>query len=53
MPTLSIKKRLLDRHLGVCLSQEQVDDLCFQYGLEVDDVVGQSDNLGFCIEKYF
>lgn len=39
MPTISVKKRLLDKHLGQSLSEEQIDDLCFQYGLEVDDVV--------------
>ena len=39
MPTISVKKRLLDKHLGSSLSQEDVDELCFQYGLELDDVV--------------
>lgn len=40
MPTISIKKRLLDKHLGHVYSQEEIDELCFDYGLEVDDVVG-------------
>jgi len=39
MPTIAVKKRLLDKHLGTCLTQEEVDELCFQYGLELDDVV--------------
>ena len=39
MPTISVKKRLLDHHLGHVYSQEQIDELCFDYGLEVDDVV--------------
>ncbi|KAL3101176.1 hypothetical protein niasHS_001636 [Heterodera schachtii] len=43
MPTISVKKRLLDKHLSVSLSQQQVDDLCFQYGLEVDDVLVEKD----------
>nr|CAD2186056.1 unnamed protein product [Meloidogyne enterolobii] len=39
MPTIAVKKRLLDKHLGTCLTQEEVDELCFQYGLELDDVL--------------
>uniref|UniRef100_A0A915M1Z9 Phenylalanine--tRNA ligase beta subunit n=1 Tax=Meloidogyne javanica TaxID=6303 RepID=A0A915M1Z9_MELJA len=39
MPTIPVKKRLLDKHLGTCLTQEEVDELCFQYGLELDDVL--------------
>lgn len=39
MPTISVKKCLLDKHLGSTLSQKEVDELCFQYGLELDDVV--------------
>jgi len=39
MPTIAVKKRLLDKHLGESLSREDIDNLCFLYGLEVDDVV--------------
>jgi hypothetical protein len=39
MPTLSISKFLLDKHLGVKYSKDEVDELCFNYGLELDDVV--------------
>ncbi len=40
MPTISVKKRVLDKQLGASLSQDEVDQLCFLYGLELDDVVG-------------
>lgn len=39
MPTIAVKKRLLDKHLEEICSREQIDEICFDYGLEVDDVV--------------
>ena len=39
MPTIAVKKRLLDKHLKESLSGDEIDRLCFLYGLEVDDVV--------------
>lgn len=39
MPTIAIKKRLLDKHLLKVYSYEEIDEICFAYGLEIDDVV--------------
>lgn len=48
MPTIAVKKRLLDKHLGKSLSRDEIDHLCFLYGLEVDDVVSEdSARVGF------
>ena len=39
MPTIAIRKTLLDKHLDSNYTVEQIDKLCFDYGLELDDVV--------------
>ncbi|KAL7076913.1 hypothetical protein ACQ4LE_004118 [Meloidogyne hapla] len=53
MPTISVKKRLLDKHLGTSLTQGEVDELCFQYGLELDDVLTEkSETTGVNEEIY-
>ncbi|VDO75036.1 unnamed protein product [Heligmosomoides polygyrus] len=39
MPTVGIKKTLLDKHLGKTYSEKEFDELCFEYGLELDEVV--------------
>lgn len=41
MPTIGVKKRLLDEFLGESYTETQVDELCFAYGLELDDVVSE------------
>ncbi|KAK6038449.1 hypothetical protein COOONC_24046, partial [Cooperia oncophora] len=38
MPTVGIKKTILDKHLGKVYSEKEFDELCFEYGLELDEV---------------
>uniref|UniRef100_A0AC34QG87 Phenylalanine--tRNA ligase beta subunit n=1 Tax=Panagrolaimus sp. JU765 TaxID=591449 RepID=A0AC34QG87_9BILA len=46
MPTLAVKKRLLDEFLGKSYSEKELDELCFDYGLEVDDIVNEKNDAG-------
>lgn len=39
MPTISIKKKLLDKHLFNCYSFEELDEIFFSFGLEIDSIV--------------
>ena len=39
MPTIGIEDRLLFQALGQPYSQTEIDQLCFEYGLELDEVV--------------
>jgi len=39
MPTVGIERELLLRALGQRFTEEQFDQLCFDYGLELDEVV--------------
>lgn len=39
MPTVSVNRDVLFNALGRFYSDDEFDELCFQYGLEVDDVV--------------
>ncbi|KAK5967095.1 Phenylalanine--tRNA ligase beta subunit [Trichostrongylus colubriformis] len=41
MPTVGIKKTLLDKHLGKVYSEKEFDELCFEYGLELDEVTSE------------
>ncbi|VDL86095.1 unnamed protein product [Nippostrongylus brasiliensis] len=41
MPTVGIKKTLLDKHLGKVYNEKQFDELCFEYGLELDEVTSE------------
>ncbi|XGW08372.1 hypothetical protein V3C99_011026 [Haemonchus contortus] len=41
MPTVGIKKVLLDKHLGKIYSEKEFDELCFEYGLELDEVTSE------------
>ncbi|VDO29098.1 unnamed protein product [Haemonchus placei] len=41
MPTVGIKKVLLDKHLGKVYSEKEFDELCFEYGLELDEVTSE------------
>jgi len=43
MPKISVKKNVLDGHLGESLSSEQLDHLCSLYGLELDDEIFEKD----------
>jgi len=46
MPTISVKKRLLDEFLGKSYSEQELDEICFDYGLEVDDIVKEKNDAG-------
>ena len=39
MPTVNVKRGLLFQLLGRAMSDKEFDDLCFQYGIELDSVV--------------
>ncbi|XP_054717836.1 LOW QUALITY PROTEIN: phenylalanine--tRNA ligase beta subunit-like [Uloborus diversus] len=39
MPTIGIKEELLFNALGKVYSEEEFNDLCFEFGLELDEVV--------------
>lgn len=41
MPTVSVKKELLFRSLGQVYTDEEFDELCFEYGLELDEVTSE------------
>ncbi|KAI6227038.1 Phenylalanyl-tRNA synthetase beta subunit [Aphelenchoides besseyi] len=52
MPTVNVKKRLLDSTLGKSFTQKELDDLFFAFGLELDDVVTEKDDNGRDEEIY-
>jgi phenylalanyl-tRNA synthetase beta chain len=39
MPTISLKRDLLHAALGKTYTEEEFDELCFEFGLELDEVV--------------
>lgn len=39
MPTITVSRRELLDNLGVQMTDEEVDDLCFQFGIELDEIV--------------
>ncbi|KAF8363610.1 fars-3 [Pristionchus pacificus] len=41
MPTVGIQKPDLDKHLERVYNQEQFEELCFDYGLELDDITSE------------
>nr|XP_045621888.1 phenylalanine--tRNA ligase beta subunit-like [Procambarus clarkii] len=43
MPTVSVSRDALFKALDKSYSDEEFDELCFQYGLEVDDIVDDPD----------
>lgn len=46
MPTISIKREILFQGLGQRYTEEEFDELCFEFGLELDEVVTEKDDLG-------
>lgn len=55
MPTIGIKEDLLFKALGKKYTQEEFDELCFEFGLELDEVVyekpDQTKNVEVCVYK--
>ncbi len=39
MPTISINRDLLFKNLGKVYTDSEFDELCFEFGIELDDVV--------------
>ncbi|KAI6063325.1 Phenylalanine--tRNA ligase beta subunit [Aix galericulata] len=43
MPTVSVRRELLFQALGRSYTDEEFDELCFEFGLELDDVTSEKD----------
>uniref|UniRef100_A0A8C3URX7 Phenylalanine--tRNA ligase beta subunit n=1 Tax=Catharus ustulatus TaxID=91951 RepID=A0A8C3URX7_CATUS len=43
MPTVSVKRELLFRALGRSYTDEEFDELCFEFGLELDEITSEKD----------
>ena len=52
MPTIGIKKALLFDALGKVYTEEEFDELCFEFGLELDEVVKEVNDEGKEEEVY-
>ena len=46
MPKVSVKRRDLFRELEIEMTEDQFRDLCFDFGLELDDVTTEKDSAG-------
>jgi len=46
MPTISIPREVLFEGLGQRYTEEEFDELCFEFGLELDEVVTEKDDNG-------
>lgn len=46
MPTISIRREVLFAGLGQRYTEEEFDELCFEFGLELDEVVTEKDDGG-------
>lgn len=55
MPTIGIKEDLLFEALGRKFTEQEFNDLCFEFGLELDEVVMErpdpTKNLEVCVYK--
>lgn len=41
MPTLSVERDVLFEHMGRSYTEEQFDELCFEFGVELDEVTSE------------
>jgi len=46
MPTIGVKRNLLFEALGQTFTEEEFDELCFEFGLELDEVVNETNDEG-------
>ena len=46
MPTIGIKRDLLFEALGQTYTEAEFDELCFEFGLELDEVVTEVSDAG-------
>lgn len=45
MPTLGVKRDDLFEALGKVYTEEQFDELCFEFGIELDEVTSEANEL--------
>ena len=45
MPTVSVNRDELFKLLGKVYSEEEFDELCFDYGLELDEVTSEKEQI--------
>lgn len=50
MPTISINRELLFKAIGQVFTEEEFDNLCFEFGIELDDVVVEKEETVYKIE---
>jgi phenylalanyl-tRNA synthetase beta chain len=43
MPTLAVERDVLFDHIGRVYSDEEFDELCFEFGVELDDITSERD----------
>ena len=43
MPTVLVKRDLLFKEIGQTFTDEEFDDLCFQFGIELDDITSEKE----------
>ena len=43
MPTLAVERDVLFDHIGRIYSDEEFDELCFEFGVELDDITSERD----------
>ena len=41
MPTLAVEKDILYAHLGRTYTDEEFDELCFEFGVELDEITSE------------
>ncbi|CAG6007939.1 unnamed protein product [Menidia menidia] len=46
MPTVGIKRDLLFKALGKAYTDEEFDELCFEFGLELDEITSEKELIG-------
>ena len=46
MPTVGLKRDLLFSALGQTFTEDQFDELCFEFGLEPDEVMMETNDEG-------
>ena len=46
MPTIGVKRDLLFEALGQSYTETEFDELCFEFGLELDEVVTELNDAG-------
>ena len=45
MPTVSVEKELLFSHIGQTYTDDQFDELCFEFGVELDEITSEREEI--------